>query len=201
MAAARRRRSRRNVRTANRRRQIPGWIWLSGGLLIGAAGGYFAWLLQSTPPAQESAPTQPTAKAEQPAPQLPPPKLAPKQPDPPASEEKSRFEFYTLLPQMEIAVSDAHVKEALDRPARKAETDGPYILQAGSFRRLEEADNLKARIALLGFEAQIQTVVIRDNDVWYRVRVGPYDSVRELAKAQTRLRRNDIETMVLRLGT
>jgi cell division protein FtsN len=200
MAASRRRRSRRTVRTASRRRQIPGWIWLSGGLLIGAAVGYFAWLVQSPgEPARTATPEQ--AKA-QPAPPPPPPpaKPAPRQPDPPASSERSRFEFYTLLPEMEIEVSDAHIKEGLRTPNKKAES-GPYILQAGSFRRMEEADNLKARIALLGIEAQIQTVVIRDKDVWYRVRVGPYTNMRELAKAQTRLRRNDIETVALKLGT
>ncbi len=199
MATSRRRRARRTTRSTARRRPVPGWVWLSGGLLIGAAGGYLVWLLQT--PVTDRPPAEPAAQL-QPAPPPPekPPAAAKAGAAPPPADERSRFEFYTLLPEMEIEVSDAHVKEALKTPARKSES-GPYILQVGSFRRLEEADNLKARIALLGIEAQIQTVVIRDQDVWYRVRVGPYESVRDLAKARTRLQRNDIEAMVLRLGT
>ncbi|MDX9739610.1 MAG: SPOR domain-containing protein [Gammaproteobacteria bacterium] len=202
MAATRRRRARRNTRNTRtaRRRPVPGWIWLAGGLLIGAAGGYLAWLLQSS--SGDPAPVEPAAQAQPAPPPAKPAAAAKKQPEAPqpSTSERSRFEFYTLLPEMEIEVSDAHVSEALKTPARKADA-GPYILQVGSFRRIEEADNLKARIALLGIEAQIQTVVIRDSDVWYRVRVGPYDSVRDLAQARTRLQRNDIEAMVLRLGT
>lgn len=205
MSATRRRRSRRVNRSA-RRKPTPGWVWLVGGLLIGAAGGYLGWLLQSSPSdaagsaAETRAPAPPPPRPAAAAPAKPA-ATAKKPPEPakPEDSERKRFEFYTMLPEMEIEVSDAHVSEALTTPAKKRET-GPYILQVGSFRQIGEADNLKARLALLGIEAQIQTVVIRDSDVWYRVRVGPYDSLRDLAQARTRLQRNDIDFMVLRLG-
>lgn len=211
MSATRRRRSSsRRVNRSARRKPTPGWVWLAGGLLIGAAGGYLGWLLQSSPSdasraesaAEVRAPAPPPTRAAAATPSPKPATAAKKPPEtaqPEGSVERKRFEFYTLLPEMEIEVSDAHVSEALTAPAKKREA-GPYILQVGSFRQIEEADNLKARLALLGIEAQIQTVVIRDRDVWYRVRVGPYDSLRDLAQARTRLQRNDIEVMVLRLG-
>jgi cell division protein FtsN len=49
----------------------------------------------------------------------------------------------------------------------------PIYLQAGSFASASEADNQKARLALLGAEARIQQVMLQDK-VWYRVRIGPY---------------------------
>lgn len=209
MRATRRRRSSRASRTRTaRRKPTPGWVWLAGGLLIGATLGYLGWLLQSSPgkaPAAEAvtearAPAPPPAKPAAATPAETKPAAAGKPETAKAGDSaERRFDFYTLLPEMEIEVSDAHVSEALKAPAKKREA-GPYILQVGSFRQIEEADNLKARLALLGIEAQIQTVVIRDRDIWYRVRVGPYDSLRDLAQARTRLQRNDIDVMVLRLG-
>lgn len=205
MSATRRRRSSRASRTRTaRRKPTPGWVWLAGGLLIGATLGYLGWLLQSSPgkaPATEARAPAPPPPAKPAAETKPAPKPAAGKPETAKAGDSAerRFDFYTLLPEMEIEVSDAHVSEALKAPAKKREA-GPYILQVGSFRQIEEADNLKARLALLGIEAQIQTVVIRDRDIWYRVRVGPYDSLRDLAQARTRLQRNDIDVMVLRLG-
>ena len=73
---------------------------------------------------------------------------------------------------------------------------GPYILQAGSFQRLEEADSLKASLALLGVEANIQTVTV-DRNTWHRVRVGPYDNLAKLKRVRGRLTRNQIDTVTL----
>ncbi|MCC6208968.1 MAG: SPOR domain-containing protein, partial [Gammaproteobacteria bacterium] len=63
-----------------------------------------------------------------------------------------------------------------------------------------EADNLKARLALLGVQASIQTVIISDDNTWYRVRVGPYKNLKDLEQARTALQRNDVEYMLLGLG-
>lgn len=177
-----------------------GWMLLAGGLVVGAVIGYLGYLLQShytsggadRERVTEAAP----AKTPAPAPAKPIAKTPPPPAEPPA---KARFEFYTLLPEMEMEISDERVREALKAPPKKTD-EGPYILQVGSFRRAEEADSMKARLALLGIEASIQKVVIRNEDVWYRVRLGPYDSIREMGQARSRLQRNDIDFVVLRLG-
>jgi cell division protein FtsN len=180
--------------------QQNGWLWLSGGLVAGAIIGYLGYLIQAQgglSPAPQQARTVAAAPA------APPPKPAAKPAPPPAeaAPAKNRFEFYTLLPEMEMQVGEEHFGDApgAASPPKKSD-EGPYILQVGSFRHAEEADSLKARLALLGIEATIQTVVIRDSDVWYRVRVGPYDSLRALGQVRSRLQRNDIDFMVLRLG-
>jgi cell division protein FtsN len=56
---------------------------------------------------------------------------------------------------------------------------------------------LKANLALLGVEADIQTVTV-DNNIWHRVRVGPYADLVELNRVRERLTRNQIDTVLLR---
>jgi len=72
-------------------------------------------------------------------------------------------------------------------------------LQAGSFQSAPEADNLKARLALLGMEASIQTTVLPDKGVWHRVRIGPYTAVDDLNRARDTLKQNGIETTLIRV--
>ena len=59
-----------------------------------------------------------------------------------------------------------------------------YYLQAGAFQNAADADNLKARLALAGLEAQIQTATVPDKGVWHRVRMGPYSNAQDLEKAR-----------------
>jgi cell division protein FtsN len=164
--------------------------WLGGGLAGGLVLGYAAYSLTAVVQQQGARPAVAiTTPAQAPAPPARPV---------PAPEAPPRFDFYTLLPEMEVEITDEKLNEAMQ--ALPKGPDGPYILQVGSFRRHDEADNLKARLALLGIEATIQTVIIRDDDIWYRVRVGPYDSIRDLAQVRNRLNRNDIQFMLLRIG-
>jgi cell division protein FtsN len=176
-------------------------LWLGGGLAAGLVLGYAGYNLGAQLRQPEtrlaSAAVAPStqAVAPKPAPAVTPPPAAPKaEPAPP------RFDFYTLLPEMEVEITDEKLNEALQALPKSAD-QGPYVLQVGSFRRHDEADNLKARLALIGIEASIQTVIIRDDDVWYRVRVGPYDSLRDLSQVRNRLNRNNISHMLIRFGT
>jgi cell division protein FtsN len=70
-------------------------------------------------------------------------------------------------------------------------------LQAGSFQSANEADNQKARLALLGTEAQIQQVMLQDK-VWYRVRIGPYQKIDDVNHLRADLARQGIDANVVR---
>lgn len=102
-----------------------------------------------------------------------------------------RFDFYTILPELEVAIPEEELIAASKQPANQDSADGiDYMLQAGSFRSLEQADRLKARLALEGIVASIQTVRIKDRETWHRVRVGPISDIATLN--QTRKRLSDI---------
>ena len=109
---------------------------------------------------------------------------------------KPRFDFYKILPGTEEATPEKSPKES-----PKASTAGgkeAFFLQAGSFQNAPDADNLKARLALLGVEANIETTTLPDKGVWHRVRVGPYTSVEELNRTRDTLKQNGVQTTLIK---
>ena len=108
----------------------------------------------------------------------------------PRAEGKPRFDFYEILPGKQ--------EPAAHRDAKEQEREVTY-LQAGAFQKSSDADNLKARLALAGLEAQIQTATLSDNSVWHRVRLGPYATSAELDRARAVLRENKIEPSVIKV--
>lgn len=110
-----------------------------------------------------------------------------------ADDAKPRFDFYKILPG-----EDAE-KQAKD--AQKGSTAAgkeTFFLQAGAFQNAPDADNLKARLALLGVEAAIETGNVPDKGVWHRVRIGPYTSVEELNRTRETLKQNGVQTTLIK---
>ena len=110
-----------------------------------------------------------------------------------------QFDFYTILPEVEVAVPENELVEP--KPSAPGATQDPasYLLQAGSFRTFDQADRLKASLALLGVPAQIQAVEINQNDRWHRVRIGPFSSAREIDRVRRRLGEEKIHTIMVKL--
>jgi len=109
--------------------------------------------------------------------------------------EKPRFEFYKILPGAEEPVTEREIKQAAKRGA-PAEN---YLLQAGSFQNPADADNLKARLALLGVEAGVEPINLAEKGTWYRVRVGPYSKVDEINRLRQTLAQNGIEASLVKI--
>lgn len=113
------------------------------------------------------------------------------------TEPKTRLDFYTILPGKEEVVPDKDVSRA---PASGSASRVVYYIQAGAFQNASDADNLKARLALAGMEAKIQTATLPDNSVWHRVRLGPYSNPQELDKARAALKENKIDSAVIKVN-
>jgi len=109
---------------------------------------------------------------------------------------KPRFDFYTILPGSEEPVSAQEIKQPKKQDG--ATKDG-YYLQVGAFQAAAEADNMKARLALLGQEAIIQTANIPDKGVWHRVRIGPFTNIDDMNRARSLLTQNDLSSTVIKL--
>ena len=74
---------------------------------------------------------------------------------------------------------------------------GSTTPRTGSFRAGPDAEEMKAKLALLGLRAGVVAVTI-DGTTWHRVRVGPYATARELDEARRTLSANGIEAIALR---
>lgn len=157
---------------------------------------------------------------------------------------KTRYDFYTVLPGEEVALTDAELAAsaraeaqraaqaqrelaqqaaAQTTPASPPPTAVPaaapvtadtaaatvpatpvaaadqarYILQAGAFQASGDAEQLKARIALLGLSARVESAQINGKTM-YRVRMGPYGTASELAEAKRKLGNGGLPALAIR---
>ncbi len=148
-----------------------------GGFLTGLAVGLglavaVALLVTRNNPFVEQTSPQPVSQSSAPA----------------APIEAPKYEFNQPTPE-----SDA------SKPTAEATPGISYFLQAGAFGNAAEADGMKARLALLGFEAKTSAAQ-EGGSVLYKVRIGPYKSLDELNRARARLTQGGIETMLVKTG-
>ncbi len=178
--------------SSKKKKPLPGWLWLITGLAIGLFVSGLAWLRD-----------QPDDPSKQVAKKAREEVVSTREVVEEQEEEKPRFDFYTLLPELEVVIPDDDYEVEITRPAQTettntpAEPSGSYRLQAGSFRSIDEADRLRARLILLGVEADIQTVKV-NNQTWHRVRVGPFNNLDELNTVRKRLGNHSIQTLVMK---
>lgn len=99
-----------------------------------------------------------------------------------------RFTFYEILTSKGQQGSAGHDTGKGTKPAEAV----TYFLQAGSFAKPTEADQLKAKLAMAGMEANVQQADVPGKGTYYRVRLGPYHSTDEMDKANARLKQNGI---------
>ena len=113
---------------------------------------------------------------------------------------KPRFDFYNLLPEMEVMVPEQEISGTpTHEGVKQVEKPGTYLLQAGSFRSQKQADQLRARLALLGLETRLQTVSVNSKQAWHRVRVGPFNNLTDLNEARSLLKKNGVDAILIRL--
>jgi cell division protein FtsN len=131
---------------------------------------------------------------------------------PPAVADKPRFDFYKILPgaeepkvaperkSVDRATGDAGAKapdaKTADAPTAKA-ADRAW-LQAGAFTTQSDAENLKARLAMSGWEAIVQPASMPDKSTRYRVRMGPYDNADELNRIKNDLGKGGFDVAIIK---
>ena len=171
---------------------LPGWGWLIGGGVLGLLIGV---LIASSEPASPLPEVLERHEAVFDTEGLT--RTPESEPAPTAVSSPPRFDFYTLLPEVEVI---APTVEAYQSTPRDATSAPRFMLQVGSFRQLQDAQRLEARLVTLGFEQiHIQAVETATGGIWHRVQIGPWQDRRLMARAQDQLARAGIEFMLLRL--
>ena len=158
---------------------VSAWRWYGAGLLTGVFLSFLVYL-GTLPPTAPGDPATNVSNAT-PAAQTPP---------------KPRFDFYKMLPEQTIEETVEPAEVARPRAAEPSEI---YLLQAGSFRSYEQADKLKAELALMGLETDIHKAPGSGQESWNRVRVGPYNNLAELNEVRALLRQNGINAILIRV--
>ena len=105
------------------------------------------------------------------------------------------------------AKSDAKSESKADakpdaKPDATSSTTGPdpfnYFIQAGAFRTPEDAEQQRAKLSLMGFQAKV-TEREQSGRTVYRVRLGPFDKKDEADKVKEKLDGNSVETALVRV--
>ncbi len=182
---------------------IPGWAWLLAGLAIGLFVALLVYINDFTANSNKSAVKDAfsdivnttTDNVKQLKKQS---ASVTQQSD--SKSSKPRFDFYTILPELEVTVPDEELQQ---RPATadKKQPIAPLMLQAGSFRKFNAADKLKATLALQGISARIQTITKTNGDKWHRVQIGPIHDLNILNTTRHRLRKMGIASIVVKQKT
>ena len=114
--------------------------------------------------------------------------------------EKPKFDFYKILPGQEEPVTDRDLKSAAAKQAEKSGAPRDlYFVQAGAFQNPADADNLKARLALMGLQASVEPANLPDKGTWYRVRLGPYTQLDEINRVRQTLAQNSIDASLVKI--
>ncbi len=128
----------------------------------------------------------------------------------PPKDEK-RFSFYEILPGKEEVVDARKAQEVAKagtkddaKAAPKADdaksgSKDQYFLQAGAFASAGDADNQKAKLALLGFEAKVETVELEGKGTMHRVRLGPYGRLDDINRVRSTLASNNVDAALIKL--
>ena len=150
-----------------------------------------------------------------------------------SGEPPNIYDFYTVLPEVEVLIPEDYREIAATPPAvagqehassgtdtSKTElaivnpdsaTSTPptepaafsgshFILQAASFKRQSDAEQLRARLALSGLTSNIQKVTIQDRGDFYRVRLGPFSVYEEMQNADKVLKEEGIKPLRLKVS-
>jgi cell division protein FtsN len=174
-------------RSRGRREGFSGWTGLFIGLVAGLAVGLALYFFDPRGPLPSAGEVKAAGEAE--------PASARESAD---DEQSGQYDFYQMLPNFEVVVPEREAVVRGDAP-ETAEKKGAYVLQAGSYRKVEDADRVRAQLALQGIESNVQRVAI-DSDTWHRVRIGPISDPAELDRVRTRLKEAEVDFLVVRVG-
>lgn len=167
-----------------------GAIWLLMGVVIGlslAIVGYVKFEGRIKAPEALVAVLQPKAP-QQKAPAV-------------LAHPKPKFEFYSLLPKMEVEVAHqaAASKPSLSPPAETPTLQrAKFRLQLASFKQFSDADSLKAKLTLEGFKLEIAAITLPSGEIWYRVRTPVLNDRSTALNLQKKLQKQSVASIVVK---
>ena len=206
----------------NEKQSWPAWVWLCLGVLLGLGLSALVLIKDWAPMLRKKNLPQPNPEATAPKEsEQAVAEDASKKPAPP----KKTYDFYSVLPEMEVVIPDAELtakaraeQQRQQQAAAQAQAGGTatatappsttasappseagarYVLLAGSYAEARAADEAKAKLALLGIVAKVQSITI-NGKTWNRVIVGPYSNASETESAKATLAENGVKAIPMK---
>ncbi|MGZ5051376.1 MAG: SPOR domain-containing protein [Methylobacter sp.] len=172
------------------------WRWMLITALIILFVVFLTYLFSGSEPDQAPAPQEAAAPAPAEQAKVEAPKQE-KAPEP--GPVLPQFDFYTILPEKEVVIPDYEINTRAREERVGQAKAANYILQAGSFKDFKDADNLRAKLAMMGIESKVEKAKV-GNTIWNRVKMGPYTQMASVTTIRTRLRENGIDAVVMEVG-
>jgi|GEM_PF-1501422 len=163
------------------------------------------WLLMRLESGHEAAQRQqmqkpPASQAEKRRPPLgpPPPKYdfyeelpkAGRKPEPAKAESTKEPKAPATTEKTEVARASSALRGEVPPPRIQ------YFLQAASFKSAEEAEQLRAQLALIGQHTRLEQGKV-GGQTWHRVMVGPFASQQQLAQTRKQLAEQGFKQQML----
>ncbi|MDN7138025.1 SPOR domain-containing protein [Pseudidiomarina sp. 1ASP75-14] len=165
--------TRRGAKAAAAQRKVPWAIVLLAVLLVAALVGGLRFIAGG----KDAGDANNSEVTQQPVTETPASSTGPVAAPMPKKPEE-RWQYIEELENLEVEV---------DVPER--ELGPPKLMQCGSFRKRADAERLRAAIALQGLESEIYP---SNNNTWYRVVLGPYETKRDAEAERHKLQRASI---------
>ena len=197
----------------------PAWVWLGIGVLLGLVISATVLIKDWAPMLRKKNLPQPNAEA-----------TAPKESEQAVADEaskkpgppKKQYDFYQVLPEMEVVIPNEELSAKARAEQQKqqaamasaqnnpnapppvatppADANARYVLLAGSYGDAKTADEAKAKLAMLGIIAKVQTVSV-NGKTWNRVMVGPYANASDTEAAQKTLADAGVKAVPMKQAT
>jgi len=166
-------------------KKIAPWVWFLN-LGLAFAFMYALYVLKSVPETKDNntdlSSTYQPATQSQPKTNNSTDELTPSKPN---------FSFYEYLPESQVTAPEVE-----EYKPKKQPDNVQYLLQTGSFRNFTDAERQKANIAFQGLKAEVRQITLAEQNIWYRVQVGPYRSRSKMNSAIDRLVAINIQPLV-----
>ncbi|MBV1879254.1 MAG: SPOR domain-containing protein [Pseudomonadales bacterium] len=170
--------------------ESPRWRWLITGFVLGLFSAFLIYLWHEIPSDQNSTISNPTADIIK--------QIG-------LDEQAIDFTFYDIFPKANVPIFEKYnangnqsIDLTTDSSSGSPQANYIYALQAGSFKKLDDANRRRGQIILLNMPVIIKQIT-KDNAIWHRVMVTPIESKLALNRARAQLANANIESIQLRL--
>lgn len=132
------------------------------------------------------------------------------------ANEAPQFEFYTMLPDKEVLVSEHEImtrvqQERVSAPTpvetptdatspvipdeTQTKSNAAYMMQAGSFKNSVDAEKMRANLEAMGIEARVEKGKVGET-IYHRIKMGPYAQMSSVSTIRARLKQSGIDVIV-----